>query len=96
MVLTVYLEQGCTINRAYFAGKLRPLRQEIASKGQGKLTRRVLLSQDSAPAHTSQMAMLRLNVDLKFFLVSPDMAPSDFYPFTKLKSHLRSTQYGSN
>ena len=27
---------------------------------------------------------------------SPDMAPSDFYLFPKLKSHLRGTQYGSN
>ena len=26
----------------------------------------------------------------------PDMAPSDFYLFPKLKSHLRCTQYGSN
>ena len=27
---------------------------------------------------------------------SPDMAPSDFYMFPKLKFHLRGTQYGSN
>ena len=27
---------------------------------------------------------------------SPDMAPSDFYLFPKLKFHLRGTQYGSN
>ena len=27
---------------------------------------------------------------------SPDMAPSYFYLFPKLKSHLRGTQYGSN
>ena len=27
---------------------------------------------------------------------SPDMAPSDFYLFPKLKSDLHSTQYGSN
>ena len=27
---------------------------------------------------------------------SPDMAPSDFYLFPKMKSHLRGTQYGSN
>ena len=26
---------------------------------------------------------------------SPDMTPSEFYLFTKLKSHLRGTQYGS-
>ena len=29
-------------------------------------------------------------------LYSPDMAPSDFYLFPKLKSHLRGPQYGSN
>ena len=27
---------------------------------------------------------------------SPDMAPSDFYLFPKLKSHLHGSQYGSN
>ena len=27
---------------------------------------------------------------------SPDMAPSDFYLFPKLKSNLRGTQFGSN
>ena len=27
---------------------------------------------------------------------SPDIAPSDFYLFPKLKSHLRGTQYGIN
>ena len=27
---------------------------------------------------------------------SPDMAPSDFYLFSKLKSHLRGAHYGSN
>ena len=27
---------------------------------------------------------------------SPDMAPSDFYLFTKVKSHLHGTQHGSN
>ena len=27
---------------------------------------------------------------------SPEMAPSDSFPFQKLKSHLRGTQYGRN
>ena len=27
---------------------------------------------------------------------SPDMAPSDFYLFPKLKSHLQGTNYGTN
>ena len=50
-----YLEQGWTINGAYYAAKLRQLRQEIARK------RRRLL-QDNAPAHTSQDAMTAATV----------------------------------
>ena len=52
-----YLEKGRTINGACDAGKLRRLRQEIARKRRGKMTRGVLLLQDNAPAHTSQVAM---------------------------------------
>ena len=52
-----YLEQESMINGAYYAGELRWLRQEIARKRQGKLTRGVLLLQDNAPAHASQVAM---------------------------------------
>ena len=46
-----YLEQGRTINCAYYAGELRRLRQESARKRRGKRTRDVLLLQDNAPAH---------------------------------------------
>ena len=52
-----YLERGRTINSAYYAGKLRPLRKEIAKQRRGKLTHSVLLLQDNATAHTSQGAM---------------------------------------
>ena len=45
------------MNGAYSAGDLRRLRQKITRKRQGKLTRGVLLLQDNAPAHTSQVAM---------------------------------------
>ena len=76
--------EGRTINNTYLAGKLRLLRQEIARKRRGKLTRSVLFLQDNAPAHKSPHPF------------SPDMAPPDFYLFPKLKSHLRGTQYGSN
>ena len=50
-----YLELGRTINGAYDAGGLWRLRQEIARKRQGKLTLSVLLLQENAPAHTSQV-----------------------------------------
>ena len=57
VIMIDYLEQGRTINGAYYAGELRWPRQEIARKGRGKLIRGVLFLQDNAPAHTSQVAM---------------------------------------
>ena len=88
------------INGAYYAGELRWLRQEITRKRRGKLTRGVLLLQDNAPAHKSQVAMTAA-AECGFEILphhsySPDMAPSDFYLFPKLKSHFRGTKYGSN
>ena len=54
VIMIDYFQQGCTINGAYYAAELRRLRQEIA---RGKLTRSVLLLQDNAHAHMSQVAM---------------------------------------
>ena len=86
------------INNSYYAGELRRLRQEIARKRQGKLTLHVLLLQDNAPAHTSQVAMTAATECeiLPHLPYSPDMVPSDFYLFPKLKYHFHGTQYGSN
>ena len=94
-----YLKQSCTINGAYYAGKLRRLHQEIR-KRQGKLTRGVLLLQDNALGHMSQVAMTAAT-ECGFEILlhppySPDMDPSDFYLFPKLRSHLHGSQYESN
>jgi transposase len=70
------LEQGRTVNGTYYADEFRRLRQEIP--------------RDSAPAHTSQVAMAAAT-DSGFEILpdpphSPDLAPSDFYLFPKLKT----------
>ena len=52
-----HLEGGRTINGNYYAEELRRLHQEIVKKRTRKLTRGVLLLQENAPAHTSQVAM---------------------------------------
>ena len=95
-----FLEQGRTINGAYYAAELRRLRQEIARKRRGKLKRGVLLLQDNAPAHTSQVAMTAATKCGFEVLPHPPyslyMAPSDFYLFPNLISHLRGTQFRSN
>ena len=87
--MIVYLEQGRTINGAYYAAELRRLRHEISRKRRGKLNRSVLLLQDNAPAHTSQVAMIAAT-ECGFEVLphppySPDMAPSDFYLFPKIE-----------
>ena len=88
VIMIDYFEQRRTINGAYYAGELKWLRQEIARKRRGKLTRSVLLLQDNAHAHTSQVAMTAAN-KCGFEILphppySPDMAPPDFYLFPKL------------
>ena len=60
----------------------------------------VLLLQDNASAHKSQVVMTAVT-ECGFEILphppySPDMAPSDVYMFPKLKCHLRGTQHGSN
>ena len=62
VIMIDYLEQGRTINSAYYAGKLRRLRQKIARKRRGKLTCGVLLLQDNTSAHTSQVVMFPATV----------------------------------
>ena len=57
IIMVSYPEESRTINGAYYAEELRRLRQEMARKKRGKLIRGVLLLQDNAPAHTSQVAM---------------------------------------
>jgi histone-lysine N-methyltransferase SETMAR len=97
-----YLEHGRAINGKYYADELRRPRQEIEHKRRGKLTQSegVLLLHDIEPAHTSQVAMAAatdcgLEI-LSHPRYSPDLAPSDFSLFPKLKTKLRGGCFGSN
>ena len=92
VIMIDYLEQGRTINGACYVAELRRLRQEIARKRRGKLTRGVLLLQHNTPADTSQVAMT--TADSKSFLIPHILR---IWPlFSKLKSNLRGTQFGSD
>ena len=65
-----FLEQGHTMNGAYYAGELRRLRQEIARKRWGKVTRSDLLLLANAPTHNHKLPwLLWLKVDLKSILI---------------------------
>ena len=97
VLLTDYLQKGHTITGLYYADLLRKLRTNIREKRRGLLTRGVLLLQDNAPAHTSQIGKAPA-AECGFELVShpafyPDMAPCDYYLFSKLKKQLNGKRY---
>ena len=97
IIMIDYLPQGHTITGLYYAQELRRLREEIKSKRRGKLRRGVLLLQDNAPAHTSRVAMAAA-AECGFEILphppySPDLAPSDYHLFRKLKSRIRGRRF---
>ena len=92
-----YLPRGTTMNGQYYADLLVRLRESIKEKRRGKIRRGVLLQQDNAPVHSSKVAMQSVR-DCGFELpphppYSPDLAPSDFFLFSKLKKELRGQRY---
>ena len=100
VLLVDYLEQGKTVTGVYYAELIQKLRAVIREKRRGKLTRGVLFHQDNAPAHTSHAAMAAIR-DCGFELLnhppySPDLAPSDFHLFRKLKESLRGRVFEDN
>lgn len=99
IIMVDYLSKGQTINGAYYANLLRQLRQAIKTKRRGKLTKGVLFHHDNAPVHTAGIAMAEIH-QCGFDLLPhppylPDLAPSDFYLFPKLKLHLGGLKFSS-
>ena len=93
VIMIDYLERGHTVTGNYYAQELQKLREELKRKRRGKLMPGVRLLQDNAPRHTSHVAMATAK-ECGFELLehppySPDLAPSDYYLFPKLKSVLR-------
>ncbi len=95
-----YLQSGQTISGEYYANELRQLREVIKAKRHGKLKKGVLLLQDNAPVHTACVATTAA-AKLGFELLphppySPDLAPSDFFLFPKLKAEISGRRFKSN
>lgn len=100
IIMSDYLEQGKTVTGAYYSTLLTRLREKIVEKRRGKLSKGVLFLQDNAPAHKSLIAMQKIN-EVGFELIdhppySPDLAPSDYYLFPKLKKNLKGKKFSSN
>ena len=90
-----YLEQVRSINGAYYEGKLRWSCQEITTKRQEKLTCDVLLLQDNAPAHMSQVA-ITVATECGFAIHLHPNIPMIWLLLTFICSQNNNTQYRSN
>ena len=105
-VLGCYLEHGSTISPSqkftgpYYADLIGKVRAALKEKRRGKLRRGVLFHQDNAPAHTLSVELTAIR-NAGFELLhhppySPDLAPSDFYLFPKLKEFMKGRKFAND
>ena len=89
VIMLDFLSKRSTIAGVYYANLLDQLRAAIHEKRRGKLSRGVLLQQDNARVHTCKVAMDAVERNgyelIPHPAYSPDLAPSDFFPFPNLK-----------
>jgi len=84
-----YLPKGQTINAEYYLSLLVQMKDILKGKRRGKVTKRVLILHDNAPAHRALATQKKLAY-LGFQCLdhppySPDLAPSDYHLFPGLK-----------
>jgi histone-lysine N-methyltransferase SETMAR len=99
VIMVDYLEGQRTITGAYYAGVIRKLRAALVKKRRGKLHSGILFHHDNAPAHTARAARDVLR-EFRWEVLphppySPDLAPSDFFLFPKLKESLKGIRFAS-
>jgi hypothetical protein len=98
LILVHFQEKGQTVTSARYSDMLvNELKPAIRSKRRGLLSKRVLLLHDSACPHTAAHTVDTLRA-LKFEVLehppySPDLAPSDFHLFGRMKEHLRGQKF---
>ncbi|KFD51146.1 hypothetical protein M513_07910, partial [Trichuris suis] len=100
ILLIDYMEDGGTITGKYYANLLLQFREEIKEKCRGKLSCKVLLLHDNAPAHRAKVALAAIQQcgfgQIDHPPYSPDLAPSDYFLFGNLKQHLRGTVFSDD
>lgn len=93
------LEKGITINSELYCTQLDEVAAAVEQMNAARTRQgRVLLQQDNARPHTSNMTRRHIEEELGWDLLphppySPDLAPSDYHAFRSLKSFLRGRQF---
>jgi len=97
LLLIDYLPSKTTMNGQYYASLLLKLCDAIKEKRRGMLMRGVWLLHNNAPIHKSMIAQQAVHdcdfVQLDHPAYSRELAPSDYFLFRNLKSHLRGVRY---
>ena len=95
-----FLSKRSTITGVYYANLLDQLRTTIREKRRGKLSKGVLLKQDNARVHTCKVAVDAVERNgyelIPHPAYSPDLDPSDFFLFPKLKKNIRGRHFRSD
>ncbi|KAJ7345050.1 hypothetical protein JRQ81_001000 [Phrynocephalus forsythii] len=89
VILTNYLPKGETLNSEYYCNLLEKLCDALKQKHHGMISKGVHLQANKAPVHTAQASIFTAHC-LGYELLqhppySPDLAPSDFFLFPKMK-----------
>ena len=100
IIMLDFLPKRITITGVYCANLLDQLRTAIREKRRGKLSKGVLLQQDSVRVHICKVAMDAVEQN-RYELIphpaySPDLAPSDFFLFPNLKNDIRGLHFRSD
>lgn len=97
VLLIDFLERGATINSDRYCQTLRKLRRAVQNKRRGKLSSKILFFHDNARPHTANRTAELLD-SFKWEIFphppySPDLAPSDFHLFPKMKNWLATQRF---
>ena len=97
VLLVDFMPRNTTINADAYCATLRRLCRAIQNCRRGKLSRGIVLIHDNARLHTARQTQTLLHDAFhwdKFDhpLYSPDLAPSDFYLFSKM-DHLAGKRF---
>ena len=85
-----FFPQGQTVNQHVYKEILQRLMRSVRDKRKSQwVTNSWFLNHDNAPPHTAQRNVPTLEVPP----YSPDLAPSDFFLFPKLKTVLKGTRF---
>ena len=93
VLLVDFMPGNTTINADAYCATLRRLRKAIQKRRRGKLSRGIVLIHDNARPHTARQTQTLLHEEFHWDTFdhppySPDLAPSDFHLFLKMKEHL--------